>query len=91
MENKESNNQIIVEAASEMLYSLLKSSRDQLPKEFKKQILEIFNGSVNKFLLSSHLIKEFFKCSRRTLKYWKEIIDWISDKEDLLLDQLGSN
>ena len=52
----------------------MKSSREQLSKEFKKQILDLFNGS------------EFFKCSRRTIKYWKEIIDWISDKEDLLLE-----
>jgi hypothetical protein len=44
MEVKETSNQILVEAASELLYYLLKSSRDQLPKEFKKQILEIFNG-----------------------------------------------
>ena len=44
MEDKE--NLIIVEASSETLHALLKNSRDQLPKEFKKQILDIFNGTV---------------------------------------------
>jgi hypothetical protein len=63
-----------VEAGSEILHSFLKNSRDQLPKELRKFILNTFNGS------------EFFKCSRRTLKYWKEIIDWTSEKGDLLME-----
>ena len=48
MEDKE--NIIIVEASSELLHALLKNSRDQLPKEFKKQILDIFNGTVIMFM-----------------------------------------
>jgi hypothetical protein len=46
-ENKSPENLIIVEASSEIIYSLLKNSRDQLPKELKKQILDIFNGNVS--------------------------------------------
>lgn len=74
LDNKSNNNLIIVEASSELLYNLMKSSRDSLPKEFKKQILDIFNET------------DFFKCSRRTLKYWREIIDWISDKGEMLVE-----
>jgi hypothetical protein len=43
-ENKHEDNIIVVEACSEIIYNLLKNSRDQLTKEFRKQILDIFNG-----------------------------------------------
>jgi hypothetical protein len=35
------------------------------------------------------LKKEFFKCNRNTLKYWKDIVNWASDKGDLFNDFLS--
>lgn len=46
MENKNVENQIFLECASELLYSLLENARGILIKEFKKPILDIFLGNV---------------------------------------------
>ncbi|CAD8058712.1 unnamed protein product [Paramecium sonneborni] len=72
-------NQIIVESASELLHSILKLSKDQLSQIFLNDILNIFNK------------QDFFKCTGRCLKFWTEIINIISDKTDLLTEQLGNN
>ena len=44
-----------------------------MTKPLKKQILDIFNR------------EDFFICNRKTLKYWKKIINWVvmMDKHDL--------
>ncbi|KAM3142079.1 hypothetical protein pb186bvf_005733 [Paramecium bursaria] len=70
---------LIVEGSSELLKYLLKKSKEPLANEFRKQILDIFYSV------------DFFRCQRRTLQYWKNIIDWIADKGDLLQEQLGNN
>ncbi|CAD8140880.1 unnamed protein product [Paramecium pentaurelia] len=77
IENKE--NQIIVEATSELLCTILKHNKDILPQIFLNNILDLFNR------------QDFFKCTGRCLKFWTEIIDIISDKNDILTDQLGNN
>ncbi|CAD8055261.1 unnamed protein product [Paramecium sonneborni] len=77
IENKE--NQIIVETASELLCTILKHNKDILPQIYLNDILDIFNK------------QDFFKCTGRCLKFWTEIIDIISDKNDILSDQLGNN
>ena len=46
MENKAPENQPFLECASELLYTQLESSRSFLVKEYKKNILDIFNGNV---------------------------------------------
>ena len=46
MENKSPENQPFLECASELLYSQLDASRSFLIKEYKKNILDIFNGNV---------------------------------------------
>jgi hypothetical protein len=46
MENKAQENQIFLECASELLFSLLANNRDLLIKEFKKPILDLFLGNV---------------------------------------------
>ncbi|CAD8052257.1 unnamed protein product [Paramecium primaurelia] len=76
---EDKDNQIIVESASELLHSILKLSKDQLSQLFLNDILNIFNK------------QEFFKCTGRCLKFWTEIIDIISEKTDLLTEQLGNN
>ena len=79
MEIKTPNNQIFLECASELLYSQLKYARSFLIKEFRTSILHIFNGT------------EFFKCTKKTLKYWSKIIDWVisNDKSDLFSEFLN--
>lgn len=47
MENKSNENQIYLESASELLFSMLETARGILIKEFKKPILDIFLGNVN--------------------------------------------
>jgi len=78
MENKAPENQPFLECASELLYTQLESSRSFLVKEYKKNILDIFNGN------------DFFKCTKQTLKYWSKIIDWVvtMDKSDLFSEFL---
>ena len=44
--NSVDGSQIIVESTSELFHSLLNNSQDLYPKEFKKQILDIFNRTV---------------------------------------------
>ena len=46
MENKAPENQIFLECASELLFTLLSNNRDILIKEFKKPILDLFLGNV---------------------------------------------
>eukprot|EP01016_Furgasonia_blochmanni_P038515 TRINITY_DN4669_c0_g1_i1.p1 TRINITY_DN4669_c0_g1~~TRINITY_DN4669_c0_g1_i1.p1 ORF type:complete len:646 (+),score=181.01 TRINITY_DN4669_c0_g1_i1:128-1939(+) len=79
LENKERNNQLFLECASELLYSQLDTARAHLMKEFKKNILDIFLG------------QDFFKCNKRTLKLWSKIIDWVvsQDKSDLFSEMLN--
>ena len=52
MEDKRPENQPFLELASELLYSQLESSRSFLIKDYKKNILDIFDGNV--YLLFSH-------------------------------------
>ena len=47
MENKGLENQMYLECASELLFSLLELARGILIKEFKKPILDIFLGNVS--------------------------------------------
>jgi len=79
MENKAPENQPFLECASELLYSQLDTARSFLIKDFKKNILDIFNGN------------DFFKCTKQTLKYWSKIIDWVlsNDKSDLFSEFLN--
>jgi hypothetical protein len=79
MENKAIENQPFLECASELLYSQLDTARSFLIKDFKKNILDIFNGN------------DFFKCTKQTLKYWSKIIDWVlsNDKSDLFSEFLN--
>ncbi|EGR31419.1 n-terminal domain protein [Ichthyophthirius multifiliis] len=67
----------IVEFASKFLYNLV--NNQSLVKEFKKNILEIFNQD------------NFFSCSKRTLQYWGEIINIIinTEKNDLFMNYLN--
>lgn len=46
MENKGPENQPYLEVASELLYSQLEASRSFLVKDYKKNIIDIFNGNV---------------------------------------------
>jgi len=73
IENKSPENRHFAECASELLYYQLEDSRSFLVKDYKKNILDIFNGD------------DFFKCSKQTLKYWSKIIDWVvtMDRGDL--------
>lgn len=79
MEDKRPENQPFLELASELLYSQLESSRSFLIKDYKKNILDIFDGN------------DFFKCTKQTLKYWSKIIDWVitMDRTDLFSEFLA--
>ena len=61
------------------MYSLLEKARRFLLKDFKKNIIEIFNGN------------DFFKCNNQNLFYWSKIIDWVVsiDKNDLFTEYLN--
>lgn len=48
MENNSEENQIYLECASELLHTLFTNNKDDMRmiKEYKKQVLDIFNGNV---------------------------------------------
>ncbi|EGR32623.1 n-terminal domain protein [Ichthyophthirius multifiliis] len=64
-------NQLYAFYASQLIYSLLKNNKQNLIKELKKNILDIFNS------------QDFFQCDVQNLCYWKLIIDTVSDQDDL--------
>jgi len=68
-----------LECASELLYAQLDASRSFLIKEYKTNILHIFDTN------------DFFKCTKQTLKYWSKIIDWVvsMDKGDLFTEYVN--
>lgn len=51
MENKSPENQCFLECASELLYTQLETSRSFLIKEYKFNILAVFNGNVSKIVV----------------------------------------
>lgn len=48
-------------------------------KLMRKSILDMYNGEVYTILF-----QDFFKCTKKTLKHWKYIVDVCSDGQDLL-------
>ncbi|KRX02740.1 Armadillo-type fold [Pseudocohnilembus persalinus] len=65
IEDKSDKNQMFLQAASEVLHSLLSKAPNLMLKEFKKGILDIFNKD------------NFFNQSKQTMKYWSKIIDQV--------------
>jgi len=59
MENRSEENQPFVETCSELIFTQLESSRSFLIKEYKKDILDIFDGNVKIGFLCSYVIGLF--------------------------------
>jgi hypothetical protein len=60
IEEKDKNQSIFVECASDLIHSLLQTQNQQLIKELKARIIEIFNAKVTSFLIlrtSSNALK----------------------------------
>mmetsp|Transcript_26438 Transcript_26438/g.23380 ORF Transcript_26438/g.23380 Transcript_26438/m.23380 type:complete len:282 (+) Transcript_26438:2458-3303(+) len=78
MENKADENQLFLQASSELLHYQLDTSRSFLIKDYKAHVYNIFNQN------------EFFKCSKITLKYWSNIVNWVvsMDKTDVFSEFL---
>jgi len=66
IENKDPENMVFAESASEVLHDLLDKARSFFLKSLKPDLLKIFNKD------------DFFICNVNTLKYWMHIIDWVS-------------
>ena len=73
MKNRTGYEEIIVEKATELL-NVLSRNNDSFVKEFKKEIIDIFEGD------------DFFKCNINTLKVFSRLIDRFLDvtKHDIL-------
>ena len=67
-------NQISIELISEYIYGVLKnkSLRGELLLSIRRNLLSIYQGN------------EFFKCTSRSLFYWKSIVDYCTEGIDLL-------
>jgi len=78
MENKQPENQPYTECASELLEKLVGGSNTIVIKDFKKNILDIFDAN------------DFFKCTRKSIRHWSKIIDAVmtNDKGDLFTEFL---
>jgi hypothetical protein len=66
IENKDTENMVFAESASEVIHDLLDKARSFFLKSLKPDLLKIFNKD------------DFFICNVNTLKYWMHIIDWVS-------------
>lgn len=64
LEDRSDENKVVVDYVSSLTYNVLSESSSALASQFKKVILDIFSAD------------EFFNCSCRSLKYWREIINW---------------
>lgn len=60
---------IFAECASEVLHRLLEEARVYFIKPLRASIFRIFDKD------------DFFICSKNTLRYWAQIIDWILSYE----------
>lgn len=79
IKSKNSQDHIIVEQASELIWELAKAN-NQLLKDYKREILEIFDSD------------DFFNCNIQTLKVWSRLIDTTLDvtKIDILTEYFDS-
>lgn len=78
-ENKSFHNQIYYECSLDLIYAVFAQAPQLYTKEFKKNILEIFNKD------------DFFSCNKQILRYWSKIINWIEEdpQNDLFSEYLS--
>lgn len=73
IKNRSSQEPVIVEQASELVWELAKAN-NQLLKDYRREIFDIFESD------------DFFNCNIQTLKVWSRLIDKTLDitKHDVL-------
>lgn len=73
LKNRVGFEEVIIEKCTEILY-LLSKNNESFVKEYKKEIIEIFEGD------------DFFKCNVNTLKIFSRLIDRFLDvtKHDII-------
>lgn len=67
--DKNVENMVFVECASEVIHDLLEKARSFFMKSMRLDLLALFNKD------------DFFICNVQTLKYWMKIIDWVVTAE----------
>lgn len=72
LENKTAENRLFVESTSELLVTWLGTVKGELATQMRRSIMDVFMGN------------DFFRCTLQTLKYWKDLVAWCSEGEDLL-------